>query len=375
MADDKKLSEAEELGKLRDKIDAIDTQIGELISDRARCAMDVAKVKTANSGGSKGPERAPKFYRPEREAQVLRKAMQRNQGPLSDEEFARLFREIMSACLALEEQIHVAYLGPEGTFTQQAALKHFGHSAKAVSMTAIDEVFREVASGAAHYGVVPVENSTEGVVTHTLDNFLDSSVKICGEVVLRIHHNMLVSDVTRTDSITRIYSHAQSLSQCRKWLDANYPKADRIAVSSNSEAAKRIKGEWNAAAIAGEMAAELYDLQVLNKNIEDMPDNSTRFLIIGSEMVGPSGDDKTSIVASTLNQPGALHDLLEPFHRHGVDLTRVETRPSRSGVWNYVFFIDFVGHQNDAAAQRALDEIAGRVSDLKVLGSYPRGVL
>jgi len=301
--------------------------------------------------------------------------MERNNGPLPDEEFARLFREIMSACLALEQPITAAYLGPEGTYTQQAALKHFGKSAQVVSLPAIDEVFREVASGAANYGVVPVENSTEGVVNHTLDNFIGSNVNICGEVVLRIHHHLLVSDVTKVDSITRIYSHSQSLSQCRKWLDTHYPKAERIAVSSNAEAAKLVKGEWNSAAIAGEMACELYGLKSLAKNIEDQPDNSTRFLIIGSESVSASGDDKTSIVVSTLNQPGALHELLEPFHRNSVDLTRVETRPTTSGTWNYVFFIDFSGHQDDTLVESTLNEIKQKVSDLKVLGSYPRGVI
>lgn len=370
--DEQKTREQVELGKLRNKIDALDEQIGELISERARCAIEVAKVKSVNADSVSS---APKYYRPEREAQVLRSAMDRNKGPLKDEEFARLFREIMSACLALEEQIQVAYLGPEGTFTQQAALKHFGHSANALTIPTIDGVFREVESGAVHYGVVPVENSTEGVVTHTLDSFIGSNVKICGEVVLRIHHNLLVSDVTHVDQITRIYSHAQSLSQCRKWLDTHYPNADRIAVSSNSEAAKRIKGEWNAAAIAGDMAAELYGLHRHANNIEDMPDNSTRFLIIGSEDVGVSGDDKTSIVVSTKNKPGALHDLLEPFHRNGVDLTRVESRPSRTGIWNYVFFIDFAGHQQDDIVKKALNDVASRVAELKVLGSYPRGVL
>jgi len=362
--------EQKELAALRDKIDGIDTQIGELISSRAQCAQDVAEIKQRYSG-----DEAPNFYRPEREAQVLRKAMERNQGPLHDEEYARLFREIMSACLALENPIKVAYLGPEGTYTQQAALKHFGQSAHTVSMSAIDEVFREVASGAAHYGVVPVENSTEGVVTHTLDNFLASSVKICGEVVLRIHHHFLVSDVTHVSNITRVYSHAQSLSQCRKWLDGHFPNAERIAVNSNSEAARRLKGEWNAAAIAGEIAADLYDLTSYAQNIEDQPDNSTRFLIIGSEDVGPSNDDKTSLVVSTRNEPGALHGLLEPFHRHGIDLTRVETRPSSTGTWNYVFFIDFAGHVTDSVVQAALKDVEKNVSDLKILGSYPKGVL
>lgn len=362
--------EQTELGALRDQIDAIDEQIGDLLNQRASCAQKVAEIKKRHA-----PEEEPKFYRPEREAQVLRRAMARNKGPLGDEEFARLFREIMSACLALESPVKVAYLGPEGTFTQQAALKHFGNSARAVSLPAIDEVFREVASGAAHYGVVPVENSTEGVVTHTLDNFLNSSVKICGEVVLRIHHNFLVSEVTNTSAITRVYSHAQSLSQCRKWLDAHFPRAERVAVSSNSEAAKRVKGEWNAAAIAGAIAAELYGLKSFAENIEDQPDNSTRFLIIGAEDVGPSGDDKTSLVVSTRNEPGALHDLLEPFHRNKIDLTRVETRPSPTGTWNYVFFIDFTGHVSDASVQTALKEVSATVSDLKILGSYPKGVL
>lgn len=372
MADKKtpSVDEAKLLAELRDKIDGIDQEIGELISARARCAQEVAQIKLAHSA-----EHSPKFYRPEREAQVLRRAMERNQGPLSNETFARLFREIMSACLALESPIKVAYLGPEGTFTQQAALKHFGHAAEVVAMAAIDEVFREVEAGAAHYGVVPVENSTEGVVTHTLDNFIDSSAKICGEVVLRIHHNLLVSDITRRDSISRIYSHAQSLAQCRKWLDAHYPQAERIAVSSNAEAAKRVRGEWNAACIAGEMVEELYGLTTVAARIEDRPDNSTRFLIIGTEEVTPSGEDKTSIVVATKNQPGALYDLLEPFRRFSVDLTRVETRPSPSGAWNYVFFIDFAGHCENEPVQKALAAVSERVSDLKILGSYPRGVL
>lgn len=369
-ADSAGKTEAQLLGELRDKIDAIDLQLGELISERAQCALDVAKVKSSFSG-----EALSTFYRPEREAQVLRRAMERNNGPLKNEEVGRLFRELMSACLALENPIRVAYLGPEGTYTQEAALKHFGNSAVTESMSAIDAVFREVASGAVHYGVVPVENSTEGVVTHTLDSFIESSVKICGEVVLRIHHHLLISDVTHVENITRVYSHSQSLGQCRKWLDEHYPNVERIAVSSNSEAAKRIKGEWNSAAIAGEIAANLYGLKSHAKNIEDRPDNSTRFLIIGRDDVGPSKDDKTSIVVSTRNQPGALHELLEPFHRHKVDLTRVETRPSTSGTWNYVFFIDFSGHVFDENVAAALAEVKSRVSDLKILGSYPVGVL
>ena len=364
-------TEAGKLLALRNKSDAIDEEIGRLISARAECAQEVADVKKANL-----PDDAKiLFYRPEREAQVLRKAMERNNGPLSNEEMARLFREIMSACLALENPIKVAYLGPEGTFTQQASLKHFGHSALVLPFSAIDEVFREVEAGAVNYGVVPVENSTEGVVNHTLDNFMGSNLKICGEVELRIHHNLMVSDVTNVNSITRIYSHSQSLAQCRKWLDAHYPNAERVAVSSNAEAAKRLKGEWNAAAIAGSMAADLYGLKIIAEKIEDQPDNSTRFLIIGKQAVPQSGVDKTSIVVAMRNEPGALHKLLEPFHRHNIDLTRVETRPSRTGAWTYVFFIDFAGHVDEPLISDVMKEVANRCADLKLLGSYPKAVL
>lgn len=363
------MSEQQKLGILRDKIDHIDAEIQRLINDRARCAQEVADVKQQYS------DEEIVYYRPEREAQVLRRIMDRNEGPLDNEEVARLFREIMSACLALEKPIRVAYLGPEGTFTEQAAIKHFGHSAVPVSMSTIDQVFREVEAGAANYGVVPIENSTEGVVNHTLDKFMDSNLKICGEVELRIHHNLLSSDVTNTGNITRIYSHAQSLAQCRQWLDSHYPNVERVAVSSNAEAAKKIKSEWNSAAIAGEMAAEKYQLVKLAEKIEDRPDNSTRFLIIGTQEVLPSGDDKSSVVVAMKNKPGALHDLLEPFHRHRVDLTRVESRPSRVSNWTYVFFIDFVGHCDDDPVKLALQEVSESAADLKFLGSYPKAVL
>ena len=368
MSEEKKQS-SDPLVGLREKIDSIDAEIAKLISARAQCAQDVADVKKANG------ETTTHFYRPEREAQVLRKVMSVNSGPLSNEEMARLFREIMSACLALEHPVRAAYLGPEGTFTQQAVLKHFGHSAVCLPMATIDDVFREVEAGAVEFGVVPVENSSEGVVNHTLDSFFDSDLKICGEVALRIHHNLLVSDITKVENITRIYSHSQSLAQCRKWLDAHYPKAERIPVNSNADAAKRIKGEWNAAAVAGEMAAELYGLKVHAEKIEDRPDNSTRFLIIGTQEVPPSGDDKTSLIISMRNEPGALYDLLEPFRTYKVNLTNLETRPSKTGAWNYTFYIDLKGHQNDASVKSAMDEVAKCASDLKVLGSYPRAVL
>ena len=328
---------SKDLHKLREQIDLVDSHIAELINERGNLAKEVAEVKRDMIEGEISEDDIL-FYRPEREAQVLRRIMEENRGPLPGEELARLFREIMSACLALEQPMRVAFLGPEGTFTQAAALKHFGHSAKTIPLSTIDEVFREVESGSAFYGVVPVENSTEGVVNHTLDNFLDASVYICGEVELRIHQNLLVSEITDINSITRIYSHSQSLAQCRKWLDSSYPMAEKVAVNSNAEAARRIKGEWNAAAIAGELSAEMYGLSVLHSRIEDRPDNSTRFLIVGKQEVPLSGNDKTSIIVGMRNQPGALHKLLEPFNRENIDLTRVETRPSPEGKWAYVFF-------------------------------------
>ncbi len=369
-ANESQHSEQARLKQLRDSIDAVDEQIAKLINQRAAYAQEVAQVKQQHANGE-----SVVFYRPEREAQVLRHIMDTNSGPLHDEELARLFREIMSACLALEKPISVAYLGPEGTFTQQAALKHFGHSAQTETMPAIGDVFREVEAGSVQYGVVPIENSTEGVVNHTLDNFVSSSLKICGEVELRIHHNLMVSDVTKHDAITRIYSHAQSFAQCRNWLDTHYPQAERVAVSSNADAARRVKGEWNSAAIAGELAAQKYGLTLLNEKIEDQPDNSTRFLIIGTDLVPPSGDDKTSIMVAMKNQPGALHDLLQPFHELKIDLTRVETRPSKTGAWNYVFFIDFCGHIEDDKVRTALARVDSCATDVKVLGSYPKAVL
>ncbi|MDP2228801.1 MAG: prephenate dehydratase [Moraxellaceae bacterium] len=364
------MSEKPTLEQIRQKIDGLDDQIQKLISERAQCAQQVAEVKKAEDPN------ATLFYRPEREAQVLQKVMARNTGPLHPEEMARLFREIMSACLALEHPMRIAFFGPAGTFTQTAALKHFGHSVQTVPLATIDEVFREVEAGSVNYGVVPVENSTEGVVTHTADSFIASGVRIIGEVQLRIHHHLLVSDGTQPAAISRIYSHQQSLAQCRKWLDAHFPKAERVAVSSNAEAARRIKGEWHSAAIAGETAAELYGLKKLNECIEDNPRNTTRFLIIGTEAVPRSGDDKTSIIVSMQrNQSGALYGILEPFKSRNINLTRIESRPSQTDAWSYVFFIDFEGHVDDAPVKEALAELESRVRDLKLLGSYPKAVL
>lgn len=359
------------LADIRGQIDAVDQQLHQLLNQRARLAEQVAHAKMAT-------EADPVFYRPEREAQVLRAVMARNRaagGPLADETVARLFREIMSACLALEAPQTIAFLGPQGTFTQAAALKHFGQDAVSRPLATIDEVFREVESGSAHYGVVPVENSSEGVVNHTLDCFLASPLKVIGEVELRIHHNLLVSSHTRRESISKIYSHQQSLAQCRKWLDAHYPQAERVAVNSNAEAARRIQTEWHSAAIAGELAERQYGLTALHRNIEDNPSNTTRFLIIGREQVPPSGEDKTSLLIAAHDRAGALLEILAPFAQHGVSLTSIETRPALPDKWAYVFFIDLNGHQNDANVAQALDAVRPLVKNLRVLGSYPRAVL
>ncbi|MBL1275491.1 MAG: prephenate dehydratase [Ectothiorhodospiraceae bacterium] len=357
----------DKLNNIRQQIDALDEKLQSMISERAQLAQQVAVVKLAQGDDAV-------FYRPEREAAVLRKVVARNQGPLSGDEMARLFREIMSACLALEKPMQVAFLGPAGTFTQAAALKHFGHSVKTVPMAAIDEVFREVESGAAHYGVVPVENSTEGVVNHTLDMFMQSSLTICGEVDLSVHHNLLAQHAD-VKTIKKIYSHQQSLAQCREWLDANLPGVERVAVSSNADAAQRAAAEENSAAIAGEVAAELYDLQIVKANIEDNPDNTTRFLIISQQATPPSGDDKTSLLIAAQNKPGALFQLLAPFANNDISMNRIESRPSRMTNWEYVFFIDINGHCQDEKIAHCLAALKSEVTMLKVLGSYPRAVL
>lgn len=355
------------LGEIRQTIDNLDQQIQDLLNQRAVAAQRVAEIKLAK-------DKQAVFYRPEREAQVLRRVKERNQGPLPDEDVARLFREIMSACLALEKPLKIAFLGPEGTYTQAAALKHFGHAVETVPVTAISDVFQEVEAGNCHYGVVPVENSTEGVISHTLDMFLNSTLQICGEVTLRIHHNLL-STASDYANITTVYSHQQSLAQCRGWLDRYAPNAKRIAVSSNGEACKLARAQPNTAAIAGETAGELYELPVLAANISDEPDNTTRFLVIGSQEVEASGDDKTSLLVTIKNQAGGLHKLLTPLAEHSISMSRIESRPSRRGTWDYVFFIDVDGHHNDERLETALAALKQNAGLYKELGSYPKAVL
>jgi len=361
---------ADELVGIRAEIDRIDAELQSLIAARARIAQRVGTSKRA--AGTPTAE----FYRPEREAEVLRQVIERNQGPLSNEEMVRLFREIMSACLAQQEPLKIAFLGPEGTFTQQAVLKHFGHSVRALPLPAIDEVFREVEGGAADFGVVPIENSTEGTVSHTADMFLLSPLKICGEIELRVHQH-LMGRVSALENIERICSHQQSLAQCRGWLGEHLPHVERIAVTSNAEAARRARDEAGTAAIAGEAAAEVYGLSILVPEIEDRPDNATRFLVVGRKILAPSGRDRTTLLLSAPDTagPGALVKLLEPLARHGISMSRLESRPSRRKKWDYVFFIDIEGHALEPTVAKALAEIKERASLMKLLGSYPRAVL
>lgn len=357
------------LEALRKKIDAVDERIQALIAERAVLAQQVAVVK-----GGKGS--AADFYRPEREVAVLRGVIARNKGPLTDEEMVRLFREIMSSCLAQEEPMKVGYLGPEGTFSQSAVYKHFGHSVRALPLGMIDEVFGEVESGAADFGVVPIENSTEGTVNHTLDMFLTSPLKICGEVEMRIRQHLL-GTMTGLDKVVRVSAHPQSLAQCRGWLREFLPQAELCPASSNAEGARRARDEDGTAAIAGDAAAEVYGLAKIVADIEDRPDNTTRFLVIGRKLLEPSGNDKTSLLLSIkdTDDAGALQKLLAPLADHQVNMTRIESRPSRRRKWHYVFFVDIDGHADDSKVAPALAKLRKRAQLFRVLGSYPKAVL
>src|SRR5688572_30602707 len=334
------------LAQLRSKIDGVDARIHGLLNERALLARQVGVSKHADG-------HTVDDYRPEREAQGLRMARERNKGPLRNEEILRLFREIMSACLAQEEPLKVGYLGPEGTFSQTATLKHFGHSVRALALASVNEVFHEVEAGLADFGVVPVENSTEGAVNHTLDTLLGSPLRICGEVELRIHQ-FLMGGMDSLAKIKRICSHPQSLAQCRGWLDEHLPDVPRIPMSSNAEAARRARDEEGTAAIAGETASDVYGLKLLATEIEDSDDNTTRFFVVGRKLFKPSGDDRTTILCSALDteSPGALFRLLEPLARHKISLTRIESRPSRRKKWDYVFFFDIVGHAEERSEER-----------------------
>jgi chorismate mutase/prephenate dehydratase len=360
------MSADDPLSGIRERIDVLDQELLRLISERAALAREVADLKVRN--GDK------QFYRPEREAAVLRRIKERNPGPLEGEDVVRLFREIMSACLALEQPLAIAFLGPEGTFTQSAALKHFGHWVRTVSLGAISDIFREVEAGSCHYGVVPVENSTEGVISHTLDMFLHSPLKISGEVTLRIHHHLMSRESDLT-GIRTVFSHQQSLAQCRGWLDRHLPGAERVAVGSNAEAARMAAAEAGAGAVAGEAASEIYDLAILASRIEDEPGNTTRFLVIAREDSPASGQDKTSLLLSCRNEAGGLHRLLSPLAEHRISMTRIESRPSKRGIWDYVFFVDILGHRDEEVVAKALEILREEAILFKILGSYPEAIL
>jgi chorismate mutase/prephenate dehydratase len=354
---------AGELERLRGEIDRVDERILEALNDRAKLARAVGSLKVGQA------------YRPEREAQVLRRNKELNPGPLASEKVAMIFREIMSACLALERPITVAYLGPRGTFSERAAMKHFGLAAEAVAVPSIDEVFRNVESAAADFGVIPVENSTEGAVGRSLDLMPQTSAKVCGEVIVRIHHHLMAKATGPIGEVRRVFSHGQSLAQCHEWLNANMPKAERVAVSSNAEAARRASEEAGSAAVAGEMAAEHYGLTILASNIEDEPNNTTRFLVLGDYEPKPSGRDKTSLVLSARNRAGAVYEMLTPFAKRGVSMTKFESRPSKVAVWEYLFFVDIEGHRDSPQVAEALEEVGGIAGYIKVLGSYPAAVI
>jgi chorismate mutase/prephenate dehydratase len=353
----------QELAVVRQQIDHLDGQLLALLNQRARYAQQVGEIKARHG-------EAGFIYRPEREAQILQRIQQLNPGPLSNESVTWFFREVMSACLSLEQPLGIAFLGPLGTFSESAATKHFGHAARLMPQISIDDVFREVEACHADYAVVPIENSTEGAIGRTLDLLLTTPLKICGEVVLRIHQHLL-SNEPSLERVSKVYSHAQSLAQCHEWLNRSLPRAQRIPVGSNAQAAQLAAAETDAAAIAGQAAAERYALPELASNIEDEPNNTTRFVVLGRHDAGPSGRDKTSLIMSAQNRTGALSQLLAPFSDAGVSMTRLESRPARHTLWEYVFFVDVDGHRADPSLCTALAELARRAPYLKLLGSYP----
>lgn len=354
---------SDELKKCREQIDVIDGQLLRLVSERASLAHRIGTLKNG------GP-----IYRPEREAQVLRRLLEENPGPLSAEAVTAIFRTVMSNCRALEKELSVAFLGPLGTYSEEAANKQFGGLSKPVQCTSIDEVFQIVEAGTVDYGVVPVENSTEGAIGRTLDLLLQTSLNICGEVDLPVHHNLL-SRVSDKAGIRKVYSHAQSLAQCHEWLNRNLPGVERQAVASNSEAARLASADEGVVAIASRRAGELFGLNFLAESIEDDPRNTTRFLVLSRHDVAPSGKDKTSIAMATRNVPGAVVELLAPLARHGVSMSKLESRPAHTGMWEYVFFVDIEGHRQDAQVKAALQEVTDKAAFLKVLGSYPVAVI
>ena len=352
----------DQLRAQRERIDAIDARLLQLVNERIAIAREIASIKERLQ--------EPAYYRPEREAQVLRRLKALNEGPMHDEELEQLFREIMSITRGAEARLSVAVLGPEGTYSEAAALRHFGASVHLRPCATISEVFRTVETERADFAVVPLENSTEGGVSDTLDKLVTTPLKVAGEINLKIHHNLL-GGASRVQEVRRVLAHSQSIAQCREWLDRHLPEAEQIHVASNAEASRRVRGDAQAAAIAGDAAAEHYGLHRLAANIEDEPGNTTRFLVMSWRETPASGRDKTSLLLSCRNRPGALYHLLKPLADHEISMTRIESRPSRMGLWDYIFFVDIEGHQEEKGIATALAELSREAGLFKNLGSYP----
>lgn len=358
----RKAEPKDNLKSIRKKIDSLDSRIVNLLNERAGLILKVGQIKTKSK---------KQIYAPDREQAVYRHLMARNKGPLDEASLKAIYREVMSASIALEKPIKVAYLGPPASFTHLASLKKFGSSVDYVSCDNITDVFKEVEKKRADYGVVPIENSTEGAVTYTLDMFVDSDNKICSEIRMEINHNLLSNHALK--DIKKIYSNPQVLAQCRNWLEKNLPNAALVEMTSTTKAAQKAKRTRYAAAIASELAAKTYELKIVAASIEDSAHNETRFLVIGQEDVPPTGADKTSILFSIKDGVGALYNALTPFKNNGINLTKIESRPSKKKAWKYYFFLDMEGHIRDKKIERAINQLGKHCRYLKVLGSYPKG--
>ncbi|MGA2655618.1 MAG: prephenate dehydratase [Gammaproteobacteria bacterium] len=360
------MSAHDELSLIRDKIDNVDRKLCDLINERADLAVTVSKIK-ANLD-------TPEYYRPEREAEILRRILTDYNGALNKEDVAHIFQEIMRLCLALQQQQKIAFLGPIGTFSHACALRHFGHQIDIYPHDTLDDVFSSIENDEAHFGLIPFENSIAGVVNPALDLLMNSTLFICGEHIMPIHQNLLRHKEDKGD-IKRIYSHSHSFEQCKEWLNVHMPHVERITVKSNAAAAAIAQTEKNVACIAGELAADIYKLDIVHANIETNKHNATRFVVIGKQKIRPSGKDKTSIVFATPHTPGALINLILPFHEQGINLLSITSRPNKTRNWSYLFFIDIEGHQDDIKVKTALTQLEGGAGMIHVLGSYPIAIL
>jgi len=348
------------LDSIREQIDALDTELLKLLNERADLVHQVGEIKKKD-----GIE----IYAPEREESLLKRLAEKSEGRLTEDSIRAIYREIMSAALSLEEDLKIAYLGPQGTWTHQAAISKFGHSVSYSAQESLSAVFDQVARKKADYGVVPIENSTEGAVNHTLDMFADSPLRICSQILLPIE-NALMASISRED-IKKLYSHPQVFGQCREWIQENFPNADLIEVSSTTRAAAIVVNEPEAAALGGKLAAELNGLELLEESIQDRATNTTRFLVLSHNMCPPTGSDRTSVMFSVRDKPGSLFDALQPFNAFKINMSKIESRPSKQRDWEYYFFVDIVGHCKDPDLAQALGELEEHCSFIKILGSYP----